>query len=212
MIKISKRLEAISSLVPINSNIIDIGCDHALLDIYLYQKKISNKIIASDINNIKKEGLSDKINIRLGSGLNPYKKDEVDTLVLAGMGTYTIIDILKNSSDKLNNVKNIIVQSNTKIELLRREIIKLDYYIDNEIMLIDKGIYYTIISFKKGKKKYTKYELYFGPILLNTRNKVFTEYFKKEYDRLFVILDNLPRNKIIERFKIKKILNMYKNI
>ena len=40
MIKISKRLEAISSLVPINSNIIDIGCDHALLDIYLYQKKI----------------------------------------------------------------------------------------------------------------------------------------------------------------------------
>ena len=50
MIKLSKRLEAISSLVPINSSIIDIGCDHALLDIYMYQKKISNKIIASDIN------------------------------------------------------------------------------------------------------------------------------------------------------------------
>ncbi len=221
MNKISKRLEIISSLVSDNSVVGDIGCDHGLLDIYLCQNKKNVKIIASDINknalenainNIKKEGLSDKINIRLGSGLNPYKKDEVDTLVLAGMGTYTIIDILKNSSDKLNNVKNIIVQSNTKIELLRREIIKLDYYIDNEIMLIDKGIYYTIISFKKGKKKYTKYELYFGPILLNTRNKVFTEYFKKEYDRLFVILDNLPRNKIIERFKIKKILNMYKNI
>ena len=50
MIKLSKRLEAISSLVPINSNVIDIGCDHALLDIYLYQHKISKKIIASDIN------------------------------------------------------------------------------------------------------------------------------------------------------------------
>ena len=45
MIKISNRLEAISSLIPNNSKVIDIGCDHGLLDIYLYQKKISNKII-----------------------------------------------------------------------------------------------------------------------------------------------------------------------
>ena len=50
MIKISKRLETISSLVPINSSIIDIGCDHALLDIYLIEKKIAKKAIASDIN------------------------------------------------------------------------------------------------------------------------------------------------------------------
>ncbi len=45
MIKISKRLEAISSLVPINSKVIDIGCDHALLDIYLIQNNNNLKII-----------------------------------------------------------------------------------------------------------------------------------------------------------------------
>ena len=50
MIKISKRLEVISGLVPNNSKVTDIGCDHGLLDIYLYQKNISKKIIASDIN------------------------------------------------------------------------------------------------------------------------------------------------------------------
>ena len=43
MIKLSKRLDAISSLVPINSKVVDIGCDHGLLDIYLYQNKISDK-------------------------------------------------------------------------------------------------------------------------------------------------------------------------
>ena len=67
MIKISKRLEAISSLVPVNSNVIDIGCDHGLLSIYLFQKKVANKVIASDINenalnnakeNIKKKKFS----------------------------------------------------------------------------------------------------------------------------------------------------------
>ena len=46
MIKISKRLEAISRFVPEGSNVVDIGCDHGLLSIYLYQSKIVNKIIA----------------------------------------------------------------------------------------------------------------------------------------------------------------------
>ena len=64
MIKLPKRLETIANIVPLNSNIIDIGCDHGLLDIYLCQKGICKKIIASDINksalsnaiaNIKKE-------------------------------------------------------------------------------------------------------------------------------------------------------------
>ena len=60
MIKISKRLEAISSLVPINSNVIDIGCDHALLDIYLYQNKISKKTadgrFESEVTELDREG------------------------------------------------------------------------------------------------------------------------------------------------------------
>ncbi len=221
MNKISKRLEIISSLVSDNSIVGDIGCDHGLLDIYLYKNKKNIKIIATDVNknaldsaikNIKLEGLSDKIDIRLGNGLDPYKENEVNTLIMAGMGTYTIIDILKNNLNKINGVNQIIIQSNTKIELLRKEIIKLNYYIDKEVMLIDKGIFYTIISFKKGKKKYKKYELYFGPTLLNNKDKIFMEYFNKEYKRLSNILNSLPKNKIIERIRTKKILNMFKHI
>ncbi len=221
MNKISKRLEIISSLVSDNSVIGDIGCDHGLLDIYLYQNKKNIEIVASDINkkalenainNIKEVGLSDKIDIRLGNGLDPYKVNEINTLIMAGMGTYKIIDILKNNLDKIKNVKQIIVQSNTKIDLLRKQIIKLNYYIDNEIMLLEKGIYYTIISFKKGKKKYRKHELYFGPILLKENNETFTDYFNKEYKRLLDIQRSLPKNKILERIKIKKILNLYKHI
>ena len=51
MNKISRRLEAIASLVEDNKKIIDIGCDHALLDIYLIKNKKNLNIIASDINN-----------------------------------------------------------------------------------------------------------------------------------------------------------------
>ena len=38
MIKLSKRLEKIAQLIDENDNVLDIGCDHALLDIYLSKK------------------------------------------------------------------------------------------------------------------------------------------------------------------------------
>ena len=52
MINLSPRLKLISDFVPLDSKVMDIGCDHGLLDIYLYQNKNKKvkKIIASDIN------------------------------------------------------------------------------------------------------------------------------------------------------------------
>ena len=222
MIKISKRLEAISSLVPINSNIIDIGCDHALLDIYLYQKKISNKIIASDINsnalnnakeNIEKNKLSKYIETRLGNGLDTLsKEDNIDTIIISGMGAHTIVGILKNNKYKLENIKTIIIQSNTKLEFLRKEVTKINYLIENEIMVEDNKKIYTIIKLVKGKKKYTKKELYFGPILLQRKDNLFIENAKKELQKLNIYLKLLPKNRLLDRYKLKKEIRLYKNI
>ena len=100
MIKLSKRLEAISSLIPKNSNIIDIGCDHGLLDIYLYQKKMCNKIIASDVNenalnsavnNIKKYHLEKSIETRLGNGLDTITDlDNIDNELINDSYVYKV--------------------------------------------------------------------------------------------------------------------------
>ena len=122
MNKLSKRLEVVASYIKDNSKIIDIGCDHGLLSIYLANKYKNIKIIASDVNknalssaikNIKTAKLQDKIETRLGSGLEVITPDEIDTVVIAGMGSNTIVGILKYSKDKLQNVNNIIIQSNT---------------------------------------------------------------------------------------------------
>ena len=45
----SKRLLEIASLVPVHSTVVDVGCDHALLDIYLTLHRNCN-CTASDIN------------------------------------------------------------------------------------------------------------------------------------------------------------------
>ena len=222
MIKLSKRLETISSLVPRGSKVIDIGCDHGLLDIYLYQKKISQKIIASDVNenalnnakkNIEKNNLSKNIETRLGNGLDTLNdSDDINTIVISGMGAHTAIGILKTNIKKLEKINTIVIQSNTKIDFLRKEIIKLNYIIDNEILVKDNNKIYTIIRFIKGKKKYNKKELFFGPILLKENSKLFQEYNKIEMQKINLLLKLLPKNKIIERYKIKRKIRMYKKV
>lgn len=219
MIKLPKRLEAIANIVPLNSNIIDIGCDHGLLDIYLCQKGISQKIIASDINksalsnaiaNIKKEKLERSIETRLGDGLNIIKEsDQIDTAIISGMGAHTIVGILKNNLNTLKKINTIIIQSNTKNYFLRKEITKLNYLIADEKIVKDKDKIYIIIKFIKGKRKYSRKELYFGPILLKENSKLFQEYQHKELEKLLLLQKIIPKNKIIDRYKILKEIKLY---
>jgi tRNA (adenine22-N1)-methyltransferase len=108
MNKLSKRLEVVSSFIKEGSKIVDIGCDHGLLSIYLAGIYKNVKIIASDvnknalssaINNVKKYNLEERIETRLGSGLDVVSPEEIDTVVIAGMGSNTIVGILKYSKD-----------------------------------------------------------------------------------------------------------------
>ena len=218
MIKLSKRLLSIANLVDDNSKVVDIGCDHGLVSIYLAMNKQNISIIASDINqnaldnaikNINKYHLEDKIKVCLSNGLDNIN-DEIDTIIISGMGGHTIIDILTNNQEKLNTVNNIIIQSNNDIEYVRRKIVKLGYYISKEKLILDKNIYYTVILFTKGKKKYTNKEYYFGPILLKENSKIFIEKNNKEYTKLVNIKNNIPKRKLLIRLKILKELHMYK--
>ena len=149
MNKLSKRLEVVANLIEDNSKIIDIGCDHGLLSIYLARKYKNIKVIASDVNknalssaikNIKEAKLESSIETRLGNGLEVINPEEIDTVIIAGMGSNTIVGILKYSKDKLVNVNNIIVQSNTDLYFLRKNITSIGYYIEDEILVEDKGI------------------------------------------------------------------------
>ena len=86
MSKLSKRLEIVASFIDENDkSVIDIGCDHGLLSIYLAEKFNNLKIIASDVNNsalesarrnVSKCKLEDRIDIRLGSGISVINKKD----------------------------------------------------------------------------------------------------------------------------------------
>ena len=221
MNKLSKRLEVVASFVNDNSKVIDIGCDHGLLSIYLVNKYKNVKVIASDINenalssaitNIKKEKLENRIETRLGSGLDVVKADEIDTIVIAGMGANTIVGILKYSTSKLSNVNNIIIQSNTDLYFLRKNIISLGYYIEDEILVEDKNIIYIVIKFNKGKRRYNYKELYLGPVLTTKNDDLFKKKCNKELTTLKLILKNINSGHYLYRLKIKRNIKILEDV
>lgn len=221
MNKLSPRLSAVADFISDNSKVIDIGCDHGLLSIYLAGKYDNIKIIASDVNenaldsarsNIKKYNLENRIDVRLGNGLSIVSPNEIDTVVIAGMGSNTIVGILKYSRDKLVNVKDIIIQSNTDLFFLRKNITGIGYYIEDEVLVLAKGIIYTVIKFSKGKKRYSYKDLYLGPVLREKNDFLYKKKNDKELNSLRIILKNITKGHYLYRLKLKRNIKLLENL
>ena len=156
------RIEAIYSLIDINDKVVDVGCDQAKLSIMLAKRNqfsIASDISENVINKAKSNIKSNLIDLRVSNGLSNIKESEVDTLVLAGMGTHTILDILNNTNIRF---KKIITISNNYHDILRNKMNDLNYIVDKELIVKDNNKYYNLIMFKEGNKKYSKKELLLG--------------------------------------------------
>lgn len=211
-IKLSKRLSAIASFVLKDAVIADIGCDHALLDIYLSKSNIIKKSFAIDITkgalnqadkNIKLYNVKN-IETRLSDGFKKIDiKDNVDTVIMSGLGDAKIISILKEAEEKLDKVNNIIIQSNVGVSNIRVYLTYNGYYIDNEKLVKENNIIYTVISFKKGYKRYTKKEIKFGPVLLRNKDELFNELIMNMINKNNYVINKLPKNKLLKKISLK---------
>ena len=212
--KLSKRLKSLAALVSSDDIVADIGCDHAYLDIYLVQNNIVPLTLACDINekalsngikNIKKYGLEDKITTRLSDGIELLNED-INTLIISGMGTSTIIKILSNKN--IDQINKLIIESNNNHFLLRKYLTNHGFYISHESTIYDNGKYYINIVFLRGNKKYSSKELKYGPLLIKG-NKDYYEYL---YNKNKQIYENIPRYKIIEKIKLLKDIKYFKRL
>lgn len=195
----------------------DIGTDHGYIPIQACKTLKVDKAIACDINeaplsnaklNISSHDMTDNIETRLGSGLTSLKKDEVQTCTIAGMGGDLIINILEDSKEITQNLSQLILQPQSKIEKVRRYIHSIGFKITNESFINEDGKYYTVINCKRGEEKsYTLSEYALGKILIEKKESLFVEYIKKEKSKLEVIVNNIKQNNSDSK-KIEE-LNMY---
>ncbi len=165
----SLRIKTLASFVNIMDKVADVGCDHAYLAIYLAENNSCQSILATEINphsyqnasqNIKHANLEDKIKLFLTDGIKDIASNEVDTLIIAGLGTHTILQIIKDAQAK--NIKKLIIQSNNDLYLLRSSLKKRGFYLTKEKVLKEKDIWYTIDVFTLTKYKQTNLINYWG--------------------------------------------------
>ena len=153
-LKLTDRLLKIASLVDKDKKIADIGTDHGYIPVYLLNKNIINYAILGDINkgpleNAKKEvvrnNLSDKVDLRLGSGIEVLKPNEVDQIIIAGMGGVLINDILKANEPVAHSAEKLILQPMQSPEELRRFLYENGYEIIDEYLVREEHRLYEII-------------------------------------------------------------------
>ena len=123
------RLHLLADLVPQGAKLADIGTDHGYLPVYLLQKGRIASAIAADIGRAPLEharrtaqqyGVEDDMRFLCCDGLQGIGPEDVDTVVVAGMGGETIIHILSQASWTKAGSTLLLLQPMTKQEDLRR--------------------------------------------------------------------------------------------
>lgn len=192
------RLKTIASFIKKNTEVVDVGCDHALLDIYLTLYN-GNKCIATDISegalkqakfNIYHYGLTEDIKLQVGDGLKNIKSLKDKIIVLAGMGTETILEILND--ERIYDAKYIVISTHTELRLLRRKMVQKGFIIADEKVAMENYKFYVVIKFVKGKKRYTARECYLGPILKDDPSYEVMRYYESLYYENTNILEKIP--------------------
>ena len=218
---LSKRLQIIADLVPKDSNVADIGCDHGYLLIYLKDNHFNGKLLGIDNkkgplesfrNNLIQKKYENEITIKLSDGLKDID-NSFNTIVIAGMGFDNIKKIVLDSKEKLDNIETFIIDSHTKEPEVRKFFVKLGYKIEEELIIEENAIFYEIIKFVKGNREYSEIEYKFGPILIKDKSDVF----KKKWNKKLLKNSEIIKNNNIENIKkntfekenkiIKKIIN-----
>jgi tRNA (adenine22-N1)-methyltransferase len=177
MLKLSKRLQLIADYVTPGSRVADIGSDHAMLPVYLLQSGKSPSAIAGELNRgpfeaAKKQGadagLSARLTVRQGDGLNVLQIGEADTVTIAGMGGSLMSEILEagHGMSKLEGVKELVLQPNVGEEIVREWLLEHNWYLTAETILEEDGKIYEIMhAVRTSDVQLKNVELYDGGFL-----------------------------------------------
>lgn len=201
--QLSLRLCAIADMVTEGNKLVDVGCDHGYLPVYLLLNKKIPGAIAMDVRkgplsraeeHISQYGLGDYIETRLSDGLSALDSGEGDTLVIAGMGGPLMEKILTEGRNVRDTFREMILQPQSDIPHFRHFVRGEGWEITEEEIIFEDGKFYPIMKVchadKESMEKWTKEEEMFGKHLLMKKHPVLKKYLEREL-RI--------RNEILER-------------
>ena len=209
----SKRLDTICDFLDVADKFIDIGTDHGYVPIKMARKGATH-LLATDVHsnalkaaqkNIQNKGLNKAISILKADGLNGIDTSSYNTLILAGMGAHTIMQILCNQ-EKIQNIRKIILQSNNHLEDLRAFMNQNNWNLKKEEVVYEKEHYYIIMLYEKGTQKMSQEEFFLG--IYQKENIKYYQFLEKKYREIY---RKIPEDQIVKKQKVFQKLKWIKN-
>lgn len=173
MFEIGKRLGMCASFVRQGARIADVGTDHAFLPIWLVAKGVSPCAVATDINelpaqkaraNIKKYKMDDKVTAFTCDGLEKVSPEDVDDIIIAGMGGEVIWGIIDRAKWLCDKKYRLILQPMSRADNLREGLLSAGFVIIDEQPVCEGDRLYTVIcaEYAPDGVQYAPSDIYFG--------------------------------------------------
>ena len=176
--------------------VVDVGCDHGFLDVYLVQTGKMESAIAMDVRkgplaaataHVREAGLSDRIETRLSDGLNAFQVGEAEKLVCAGMGGPLMQRILTDDPKKTESFHELILQPQSELFEFRAFLREMGYKIVEERILIEDGKYYFPMKVvmdqgDQSNGRGEKDDIYdrYGELLIRRKDPLLLQYLKEQ--------------------------------
>lgn len=222
MIKLSKRMKAVASMVTPGGVLADVGTDHGYVPISLVQRKKIQKAIAMDVNigplqrakeHITEYQLEEYIETRLSDGVQKLEAGEADSILIAGMGGELVIHIISEGMEVCRSVKELILQPQSELGKVRKFLREHNFEIIDEDMVIEEGKYYPMMKvipvdgielWKVLPEEVIPACDMYGPFLLKNGNPSLRKYLVKQHKQLTKILKELEKQPESESIKNRK--------
>nr|WP_330379349.1 class I SAM-dependent methyltransferase [Clostridioides difficile] len=179
------------------------GTDHGYIPVYLLKEGKVPFAVLADVNkgpldNAHKEviqnNLLDKVDLRLGSGIEILEIGEVEEVIIAGMGGILISELLEAKKEVAHNVEKLILQPMQAQEELRYYLLNNGYEILEEVLVReDFRIYEIIVAKYTGKNTIIEDEIYYevGIKLLENKDSLFNDFIEKKIKTYSSIVNKL---------------------
>lgn len=188
--------------MPEGCRLADVGTDHGYLPVYLLQRRRIRGAVAADIGaeplaharrTAEAYGVTG-IDFRLCDGLRDIAPDEVDTVVIAGMGGETIIAILEGAAWTKDGAHTLLLQPMTKAADLRYWLAVKGYSFTEERLVWDKNYLYPVLRVTGGgtPQALTERQALTGVALDN--DPLYREYLTQQADKLRRTAEGLRRS------------------
>lgn len=196
MLKLSPRLAAVAKAADGRRSVIEVGCDHGFLSVYLALSGCES-VTASDIReyplrraaaNAAGYGAADKIRFVRADGLAFEGAENADTVIFAGLGGETVISAL-SAAPWTRSGTLLVLQPQSKIYELREWLEDNGFGITGASLVKDAGKLYIVLSALGGAEKCGSIE----KLLLDRGDPLTGEWLDARIKKYRNILDGMDR-------------------